>query len=42
MLIIVLSVVIEGEHVDGTLKGDPSKRYSFIGSQVFEAIGVIR
>jgi sodium-coupled neutral amino acid transporter 11 len=42
MMIIVVSVVIEGEHVTDALKGDPSKRFSLIGSQVFEAIGVIR
>ncbi|KAF8313105.1 hypothetical protein DL93DRAFT_2081473 [Clavulina sp. PMI_390] len=41
MLIIVLSVVIEGEHVTEDLKGDPSQRYTFIGSEVFQAIGVI-
>lgn len=41
-MIIVVSVVVEGEHVTNALKGDPSKRFSIIGSQVFEAIGVIR
>jgi len=34
-------VVVEGEHVTDALKGNPSKRFSIIGSQVFEAIGVI-
>jgi len=42
MMIIVVSVVVEGEHVTDALKGNPSKRFSIIGSQVFEAIGVIR
>lgn len=42
MLIIVISVVIEGENVSADLKGDPTQRFSIIGGQVFEAIGVIR
>lgn len=42
MLIIVVSVVVEGGNVSDSLKGDPSKRFSVLGSQVFEAIGVIR
>jgi len=41
MLIIVASVVAEGSHVSSDLKGDPSQRFTFMGSQVFEAIGVI-
>lgn len=42
MLVIVMSVVIEGGHVPDALRGDASQRYTFVGSQVFEAIGVIR
>ena len=42
MLIIVTSVVAEGTRVSSDLKGDPRQRFTFIGSQVFEAIGVIR
>lgn len=38
----MISVVVEGEHVSKDLKGDPDQRFSVIGSQVFEAIGVIR
>lgn len=41
MLIIVTSVLIEGPHVSQDLKGDPSKRFSFINSGIFQAIGVI-
>ncbi|KAF8658240.1 hypothetical protein AX16_002017 [Volvariella volvacea WC 439] len=41
MLIIVLSVLIEGPHVTDDLKGDPSKRFTIIGSGIFQAIGVI-
>ncbi|KIO32268.1 hypothetical protein M407DRAFT_66859 [Tulasnella calospora MUT 4182] len=41
MLIIVGSVFFEGQRVDPSLKGDPSKRFSVIGSGIFEAIGVI-
>ncbi|KAG9044065.1 hypothetical protein FS837_008832 [Tulasnella sp. UAMH 9824] len=41
MLIIVFSVFFEGQRVDPDLKGDPSKRFSVIGSGIFEAIGVI-
>jgi sodium-coupled neutral amino acid transporter 11 len=41
MLIIVTSVLIEGPHVDPELKGDPSKRLTFVGPGVFQAIGVI-
>ncbi|KAF8332651.1 transmembrane amino acid transporter protein-domain-containing protein [Cantharellus anzutake] len=41
MLIIVVSVVTEGEYVTSDLKGDPSKRFTFFGSEIFQAIGVI-
>ncbi|KAG9316352.1 amino acid transporter [Chiua virens] len=41
MLIIVTSVLIEGPHVDPDLKGDPSKRLTFVGPGIFQAIGVI-
>ena len=41
MLIIVVSVLVEGPHVTPDLKGDPSKRYSIISPGVFRAIGVI-
>lgn len=41
MLIIVISVLIEGPHVSEELKGDPSKRLTFISPGVFQAIGVI-
>ncbi|KAF9012326.1 AAAP amino acid permease [Cyathus striatus] len=41
MIIIVSSVLIEGPHVPAELKGDPSQRFSFIGSGIFQAIGVI-
>jgi sodium-coupled neutral amino acid transporter 11 len=41
MLIIVISVIIEGPHASPELKGDPSKRFTFIGSGIFQAIGVI-
>ncbi|KAI9572182.1 amino acid transporter [Boletus coccyginus] len=41
MLIIVTSVLIEGQHVDPELKGDPSKRLTLVGPGVFQAIGVI-
>lgn len=41
MVIIVTSVLIEGPHVTPELKGDPSKRFTFIGPGVFQAIGVI-
>lgn len=41
MLIIVASVLIEGAHVAPELKGDPAKRFSFLGSGVFQAVGVI-
>lgn len=41
MLIIVISVVIEGPQVTPDLKGDPSKRFSILGPGVFQAIGVI-
>lgn len=38
----MISVVIEGGNVSSDLRGDPNDRFSAIGSQVFEAIGVIR
>src|SRR3984957_19028423 len=41
MLLIVTSVIIEGPHVPPDLKGDPSKRFSFIEPGIFQAIGVI-
>lgn len=41
MLIIVISVLIEGPHSSPELKGDPSKRFSIVGPGVFQAIGVI-
>ena len=41
MLIIVTSVLIEGPQVTPELKGDPSKRFTFLGSGLFQAIGVI-
>lgn len=41
MVIIVMSVLIEGPHVTENLKGDPAKRFSVIGPGVFQAIGVI-
>ncbi|KAF8135721.1 amino acid transporter [Boletus edulis] len=41
MLIIVTSVLVEGPHADPELKGDPSKRLTFVGPGVFQAIGVI-
>lgn len=41
MLVIVSAVLIEGSRVSPDLKGDPSKRFTFIGPGVFQAIGVI-
>lgn len=41
MVIIVTSVLIEGPKTESALKGDPSKRFTFISSGVFQAIGVI-
>ncbi|KIM69215.1 hypothetical protein SCLCIDRAFT_13320 [Scleroderma citrinum Foug A] len=41
MLIIVISVIIQGPHVPQELKGDPSKRLTIIGPGVFPAIGVM-
>ncbi|KAF5393508.1 hypothetical protein D9757_000592 [Collybiopsis confluens] len=41
MLIIVVSVIVEGPHVPAELKGDPSTRLSFVNPGVFQAIGVI-
>ena len=42
MCIIVVSVVSEGSRVSGELKGDASKRFNFMGSEILQAIGVIR
>ncbi|THH07990.1 hypothetical protein EW145_g3018 [Phellinidium pouzarii] len=41
MLIIVVSVLIEGPHVTPDLKGDPADRFSVIRPGIFQAIGVI-
>ncbi|KAF8844694.1 amino acid transporter [Paxillus ammoniavirescens] len=41
MLTIVASVLVEGPHVEPELKGDPSKRLTFVGPGVVRAIGVI-
>ncbi|KAI0344841.1 amino acid transporter [Trametopsis cervina] len=41
MVIIVTSVLIESPNVTPELKGDPNKRFTFVGSGVFQAIGVI-
>ena len=41
MLIIVSSVMFEGRLVSPLLRGDPSKRFSFIEPGIFQAIGVI-
>jgi sodium-coupled neutral amino acid transporter 11 len=41
MLIIVISVLIEGPHVPPDLKGDPSQKWSIVGPGIFQAIGVI-
>lgn len=41
MVIIVVSVLIEGPNVTSELKGDPNFRYSIFGPGVFQAIGVI-
>ncbi|KAJ7579259.1 amino acid transporter [Mycena floridula] len=41
MIIIVVSVLVEGQHVTEELKGDPSQRFSIIRPGVFQAIGVI-
>ena len=41
MLIIVVSVIVEGPHVPTTMKGDPSSRLSFVNPGIFQAIGVI-
>ena len=41
MAIIVLTVVIEGPTLDADLRGDPAKRFTFISSGFFEAVGVI-
>ena len=41
MMIIVVSVLIEGPQVTPDLKGDPSERFSIIRPGIFQAIGVI-
>ncbi|KAI6125719.1 amino acid transporter [Pisolithus croceorrhizus] len=41
MLVIVISVLIEGPHVPQELKGDPSERLAIVGPGIFQAIGVI-
>lgn len=41
MLIIVISVAVEGPHVPDEYKGDPHKRFSIINPEIFQAIGVI-
>ncbi|KIK67413.1 hypothetical protein GYMLUDRAFT_870306 [Collybiopsis luxurians FD-317 M1] len=41
MLIIVVSVIVEGPHVPAKMKGDPSSRFSFVNPGIFQAIGVI-
>ncbi|KAI0699242.1 amino acid transporter [Cytidiella melzeri] len=41
MVIIVTSVLIESPNVTPELKGDPNQRFTFLGSGVFQAIGVI-
>ncbi|KAF6760280.1 amino acid transporter [Ephemerocybe angulata] len=41
MLIIVISVLIEGPHVPPASKGDPSERFTIVNPGVFQAIGVI-
>jgi sodium-coupled neutral amino acid transporter 11 len=41
MIVIVISIMIEGPHVSPILKGDPSKRFSIIEPGIFQAIGVI-
>ncbi|KAG5643157.1 hypothetical protein DXG03_001487 [Asterophora parasitica] len=41
MLIIVISVIIEGPQSASELRGDPSKRFTVIQPGIFQAIGVI-
>lgn len=41
MVIIVVSVLIESPNVTPELKGDPTKRFTFLGPGLFQAIGVI-
>ncbi|EAU91408.2 amino acid transporter [Coprinopsis cinerea okayama7 len=41
MLIIVISVSIEGPHAPPESKGDPAKRFTFIDGGIFQAIGVM-
>ncbi|CAG7854508.1 Vacuolar amino acid transporter 2 [Serendipita indica DSM 11827] len=41
MIIIVVSVIVEGAQVPEELRGSPDKRLTFINSGIFQAIGVI-
>lgn len=41
MLVIVSAVLIEGSHVSPDLKGDPSKRFTVMGTGVVQAVGVM-
>ena len=41
MFIIVISVLVEGPHVPIEFKGDPSHKWSFLGTGFFRAVGVI-
>lgn len=41
MVIIVVSVIVEGPHTSPELRGDPSKRFTIIQPGIFQAIGVI-
>ncbi|TFK26467.1 amino acid transporter [Coprinopsis marcescibilis] len=41
MIIIVVSVTIEGPHAPPESKGDPNKRFTVIDSGIFQAIGVM-
>lgn len=41
MVVIVISVAVRGPGVEDVLKGDPTERWTFINTGLFEAIGVI-
>lgn len=41
MLIIVISVIVEGAQVPPELRGSPDAKYTTISSGIFQAIGVI-
>lgn len=41
MLIIVLTVLIEGPTLSPELKGDPDQRFTILNGGIFQAIGVI-